>query len=245
MPFRRKGMTKRVLIAVIKTPSDLKAAKEKSWYRIPVEHAPLKPFTHIAFYQPASFGRDGKRIRFYAGVKGISVRPRKELIPGETSHPRAENPYLRYSLSGVRELRRPVLNACGGRVSFAYTTLKRLLTAKDTLELFDVPALERLLGEELKKRNVKFRPQHVITQYGKCRYRLDFAVFCPKGRLAIECDGEKWHSSPSRRKKDAARDRWLARRGWTMLRLSEKDIIGDMSRTAARITLAVKRLGWQ
>lgn len=241
-------MNELVLIGCFKKPADLEIAEKKRWYRIPLEHAPKRRFTHIAFYQPATFGKDGKQIRFYAGVTGCAVSFRKKLLPGEPSHPRANRLYCKYSLSGLKELDFPILNTSTSRISFGYTTPRRLFTAGDILGLFEVPPLERILYGRLKREGLNFSPEHIVMKRSRPggprqKYRLDFAVFCKKGMLDIECDGQSWHSHPAQKHRDKLRDLWLKGRGWTVMRLGEKDITKQMPRTARKIKHAIKNLG--
>lgn len=49
-------------------------------------------------------------------------------------------------------------------------------------------------------------------------YRIDLAL--PLEHIAIELDGEYWHSRPEQAEKDAARDAWLARHGWAVRRVT-------------------------
>lgn len=241
-------MDELVLIGVLKKPADLAIARGKRWYRIPLEHAPKRRFTHIAFYQPAAFGKDGKRIRFYSRVTGRAVSVRKKLLPAEPSHPRANKLYCKYSLSRLKELDFPILNTSTSRIFFGYTTLKRLFAARDILGLFEVPPLERMLYQRLKREGFNFSPEHIVMKRSRPngtrqRYRLDFAIFCKKGMLDIECDGQRWHSHPAQKRKDKMRDLWLMGRGWTVMRLVEKDIMEEMPRTMRKIKRAIKMLG--
>jgi len=125
-----------VLVATVKTPDDLRIAREEGWYRVPVRKAPkaLLSAHYIAFYQPASFGEDGRRIRHYARIRGISVCERRKLIPDE-DHPKAREPYYRVEIGKLLELPRPIYNARGMRVVFLRTTLDRLFSAGEIGEL--------------------------------------------------------------------------------------------------------------
>lgn len=49
-------------------------------------------------------------------------------------------------------------------------------------------------------------------------YRIDLVVEGPTSRLAVECDGEKWHG-PERWHQDRARQEILERAGWTFERI--------------------------
>ncbi len=68
---------KTVLVAVLKTPRDLRLLLREKRYRIPLAFLPKRRFTHIAFYEPqTTFGKRGKRIAYYAKVTGREARER-------------------------------------------------------------------------------------------------------------------------------------------------------------------------
>lgn len=67
--------------------------------------------------------------------------------------------------------------------------------------------------------NFPFEP---FAQYPLGRYRADFAM--PQIKLAIECDGQAWHSHPDKKAQDQMRDAELAKYGWTTVRFSEIDL---------------------
>ena len=77
---------------------------------------------------------------------------------------------------------------------------------------------EKRLWEEvrLKKLGVKFRRQHPIGSY-----IVDFA--CPAHKLAVEIDGP--HHDLDR---DRIRDAELRARGWTVIRVLNRNVLGDM-----------------
>lgn len=49
------------------------------------------------------------------------------------------------------------------------------------------------------------------------RWSIDLAF--PTDRVALELDGEYWHSLPGIAEKDARKDDWLAQAGWTVVRV--------------------------
>ena len=128
-------MMGRVLVAVVRTPEDLRIAEEEGWYRVPMKKAPksLLSADYIAFYQPSSFGKKGKRIERYARIRRISVCERRELIPED--HPRAREVYYKVEVGKLLELPRPIYNPRGRRVVFFSTTLEKLLSAGEIGEL--------------------------------------------------------------------------------------------------------------
>ncbi|TSC55339.1 MAG: hypothetical protein Greene041679_635, partial [Parcubacteria group bacterium Greene0416_79] len=62
---------KTVLVGVLKSPRDLKILLEEKWYRIPVSFLPKRKFTHIAFYQPAAFDKEGKPPHQWSHRQGV------------------------------------------------------------------------------------------------------------------------------------------------------------------------------
>lgn len=73
--------------------------------------------------------------------------------------------------------------------------------------------------------------------YPLSRFSVDFAI--PEKKVFIECDGTYWHSLPAAIKRDAQKDRLAAERGWTMIRLPEKAINGDLAGCYRRIREAL------
>ncbi len=234
-----------VLIAVLKAPRDLETAARDHWYRIPFKNAPKSHFTHIAFYQPACFKTDGKRLACYAEVTGHSAARRIEIFPEEPGHPAAQELYVKYRLGPLLTLPTAVLNRSGSRVSFGYAPLKRLSQAVDILGIFNVFPIENMMSDALKSAGVVFFREHNIMRGRKVKYRLDFALLCKKGKLDIECDGHNWHSTTRQHVKDSKRNKWLRRNGWTILRFGEPVIVNDIKTCIAKINTAVEHLGGQ
>lgn len=79
----------------------------------------------------------------------------------------------------------------------------------------ELTSLERAVESVLKELVADYEPQY-STRTG---FVVDFAV--PSKKIAIEVDGEKWHSSPEARKRDAFKDSQLRREGWKLLRIKE------------------------
>jgi very-short-patch-repair endonuclease len=76
-----------------------------------------------------------------------------------------------------------------------------------------------------------------VAQYPIAPYTIDYAF--PAYRLAVECDGDYWHSTPWQKKKDNQRDGYLKKQGWRTLRIKEKQIKTDV---AACVALVIKAL---
>jgi hypothetical protein len=56
-------------------------------------------------------------------------------------------------------------------------------------------------------------------------FRLDLAY--PRAKIAIEYDGEEFHSSDEHRKADADRREWLERQGWTVIVVTKDSFTED------------------
>jgi len=240
---QKSARKKIVLVCVLKNRRDLRILLKENWYRIPVAYLPRRKFTHLAFYQPASFGRFGKRIQYYARVKNRTVAKRIDLLPKEKSHPRAHDDYLRIGMAWVKKLEQPIKNIIPRRVSFGFTSLKSLLKAGDILELYGISPTEQIVNRGLQRLGIKTRGEFNISEEGK-RYRLDLAVFCRNGRIAIECDNLKAHSGVQIAK-DKIKDAFLKRNGWHVIRLTERDITQRLDYCLGLIVKAVEKLGGQ
>lgn len=238
-----KRKNKIVLVCVLKDKRDLRILLKENWYRIPIAFLPRRKFTHLAFYQPAEFGRNGKRIQYYARVAGNKIVKRIDLLPKERNHPRAYDDYLKIEFAWIKKLAEPIKNIIPRRVSFGFTTLKSLLKAGDILELYGVSPTEQIVERGLRNLGIKTEKEFTVSKNGT-RYRLDLAVFCKNGRIAIECDNLKAHSGVQIGK-DKLKDAFLQRNGWRLVRLTEKDITETLDDCLAQVTEEVDKLGGQ
>ncbi|MEK7513131.1 MAG: DUF559 domain-containing protein [Patescibacteria group bacterium] len=242
MAFSPGKKNKVVLVGVLKTKRDLEALLRERWYRIPVAHAPVRRFRYLAFYQPACFGREGKCIRYYARVVSMRLMRRSDLVPDEPRHARAHGYYLQVRVGAVKTLSRPLRNRTPRRVSFGFTTLGRLLASRNLLELYRVAPIERLVDEGLRRAGIAAMPQYIVRA-GTHRYRLDFAVPCRRGLIAIECDNRKAHAGPRQFKRDREKDARLKEYGWTVVRLPERDIVSNVEECVSRVRSTARSLG--
>jgi very-short-patch-repair endonuclease len=70
---------------------------------------------------------------------------------------------------------------------------------------------------------------HVIPQYQAGAYAIDLVVVGNGNRLAIECDGENFHS-PEKLQEDVERQAVLERLGWTFVRVRGSLFFRDEAR---------------
>jgi very-short-patch-repair endonuclease len=79
-------------------------------------------------------------------------------------------------------------------------------------------------------RDKNLAPYH---QFPIAPYITDIAF--PAQMLVVECDGDYWHASPQQRAKDHAKDKFLTKLGWRVLRLKESEIKASSTDCADRI----------
>ncbi len=91
------------------------------------------------------------------------------------------------------------------------------------------PPFESLFEQRV-YRAIKQRGYHVVPQVRVGSRTLDLVVVGDGGRLAVECDGHYWHTSPTEVASDARRDRELRRMGWDVIRIRESEFEFDPGR---------------
>ncbi len=127
------------------------------------------------------------------------------------------------------------------RISFGFTTVRRLFHSQDILGLYNVVPTERIMAHGLQRAGINAEAQyHVVS--GKKRYCLDFAVFCPGGAIAIECDNAKAHAGRRQRERDKIKNAFLRRRRLVVVRLSDRDVISDLPGRVLKIKKVVREL---
>jgi very-short-patch-repair endonuclease len=77
--------------------------------------------------------------------------------------------------------------------------------------------IERRLYDTL-----RIQGYYVKTQVPCGKYRIDLAL--PTYKIAIECDGKAYHSTPEQKTHDRRKDAYLRKNGWRVLRFSGRMI---------------------
>lgn len=219
--------------------------KEEKWYHIPVESAPKNADSveHVAFYFPKAFGEKNQyKVLYYAPVLGIETKKRFELFPEEPGHPRAHKDYFQFHLGNIKELPKPIPSKNWRRIIHIPTSLEKLLHAEEINDLWDTSPLEEKMHQELKKRWIEAERQYYVNVNGQF-YCLDFGIFCKKGSIDLECDGEKYHTLPNALTRDRERNNKLTSFGWSVLRFSGKEIRQSASNCFKTIERTIKNLG--
>lgn len=129
--------TARVLVAVLPRQRDLELIRSEGWYRVPLARLPARfAADYMAFYQTAAFGDERWAVRYYAAILRYRIATRRELLPDEPDHQRADERYYRVELGPLATLAVPVPAARLRRVTFISTTFGALRRAYDVRELF-------------------------------------------------------------------------------------------------------------
>ena len=79
------------------------------------------------------------------------------------------------------------------------------------------------------------RGYHLVQQWKAGSYRLDIVAVCGKKKVAIECDGERWHSGEEKIREDMERQTILERLGWRFIRIRGSEFYKDSEKTIKRV----------
>ncbi len=233
-----------VLVAIMNAPSDFAILRDQGWYRIPVASTPKRwPPEWLAFYQTKVFGDEAYKVNYFGRVARIRQVPRGELFPYEMPNPKTDRRYHQIFLKGLTKLRQPIYSARPRRIIFIPTTWSKFERAVQINDLFDESPLEDILWAEFKRLQIDAERQFSFPLSDGLRF-LDLAVFCEKGNLDIETDGDTWHADRERIPLDNQRDNALQVAGWHILRFNGRQIRETLgSYCTPEITKAVNRLG--
>ena len=197
----------------------------------------------MAFYQTHVFGEEAYAVNFFGPVREIRRIRRTELFPLEAPNRKSGREYYQVFLDGLHRLENPIPSKQLRRIVFIPTTLRKLKTATEINDLFDDSPLEDLLWEALRKLGIAAERQwdEVIDLKW---YFLDFALFCQRGMIDVETDGDRWHADTVKIPKDNERNNALASRGWHVLRFNGMQIRESTTEYCIpKITETIAKLG--
>jgi hypothetical protein len=128
----------RVLVGVINRKRDLNYARDQHWYRIPQKRMPLGVYTdYLAFFLSGKvFKEQSGGIHYYAPVKGLELAYRRDLLPDEAKHARADEVYYRVALGDLEVKSPPVVNTNKRVIHFIRTTWDRFVHARHIADLY-------------------------------------------------------------------------------------------------------------
>ncbi|MBQ8682275.1 MAG: DUF559 domain-containing protein [Selenomonadales bacterium] len=79
------------------------------------------------------------------------------------------------------------------------------------------------------------RGYRLVQQWQVGAYRLDIVVICGKKTVAIECDGERYHSGEAKIREDMERQTILERLGWRFIRIRGSEYFRNPEQTIERV----------
>lgn len=182
----------RVLVGVMTDPRDFRLAQNEGWYRIPVQHAPTctADAAVLAFYFTAAFAQEKWAVHWYAEVRGHELTSRRDLFPGELSHPRVDQHYYKMQIGPLIRREPPIPSLRWRRVSFIATTWDRFSAAEELNDLYESGAD----GLYVTLKESGFFPEReylVRDDEGGDDYIADLVVPCRDGLVKVVCGADR------------------------------------------------------
>jgi len=88
--------------------------------------------------------------------------------------------------------------------------------------------LEDRLWAKLKQLEIQAERQERVEVNNR-NYMLDFNIYCTKGKIDVETDGDTYHANPEKSAKDNLRNNDLEAAGWKVLRFTTAQIREQMT----------------
>ncbi|MFQ6101761.1 MAG: hypothetical protein ACE5OS_11090 [Anaerolineae bacterium] len=174
----------RVLVAIMNDRRAFETARDEGWYRIPQKYAPQSTTEAVvlAFYFTKVFGDDKWSIRWYGPVRGHELVRRRDLLPDQPDHPRADEVYYKLQLGPLMQLERPIPSLRWRRITFIETTWDRFTAAEEVNDLYASGAD----GLFVTLKEAGFYPEReFLVREGGVKYMVDMAIPCRTGTVAI------------------------------------------------------------
>lgn len=202
--------------------------REQLWYRIPVSSVEKRlkekwPPKWLAFYQTSALDAEKHAVNYFAEVIEIREVCRWQLFPSEPQDEKSNKKYYQIFVNPIQRLPKPIFSRRFRRIIFIPTTWEKLVNTVEINDLYDESTLEDKLWVEFKRHNIPAERQEFVIAKGN-DYTLDFAIYCDKGNIDVETDGDFWHANPEKAEQDNLRDNDLKVEGWQVLRFNTKQI---------------------
>ncbi len=177
----------RVLVGVMNNRGDFARARDEGWYRIPEKKAPpsATDAAVLAFYFTRAFDVDRWAVHWYAEVRGHELARRRDLLPDQADHPRADSRYYKLQLGPLIRREPPIPSLRWRRIAFIETTWDRFAAAEEVNDLY-VNGADGLYVT-LKESGFFPERQYLICEDGM-EYTADLAIPCREGVLAVNWD---------------------------------------------------------
>lgn len=176
----------RVLVAYVPRPSDFDILRREGWYRIPQRFAPKGLHAeYLAFYFGSKFGEEKWAIHYYARRAGHELARRRDLLPDQPDHPRADEVYYKVQLEPLQKLAQPIVSLRWRRITFIHTTWDRFWDATEINDLFieGGPYVDRLYAT-LKERGIRAERAYRVRP-GSAGHVAALSVPTRDGRVTV------------------------------------------------------------
>ena len=234
------------LVAIMNSKEDFEIAGNHNWYRIPVDSAPPivrnKEIKYLAFYHTRIFKDEKYSIRWYSKVNNIETVGRKDLFPDEKPNIKTPKKYFKITFDNLKPLANPVISQRGRRIIFIPTNRYKLFYAPEINYIFNNSPLDNEMWYAFAKKNISAEREFYVNLKDR-NYCLDFAIFCKKGNIDVECDGDEFHMKPDAVRKDKNRNNILSSNGWSVLRFTSDDIFHDLKQSVSLVQETIKTYG--
>lgn len=87
------------------------------------------------------------------------------------------------------------------------------------------------------------RGYHIVQQWNVGAYKIDMVAVCENKKIAIECDGNQFHSGDIKIREDMERQTILERIGWRFIRIRGSEYYRDKEKTINRVINELKNNG--
>ncbi len=221
-----------VLVGIVNNVRDFTIARDSHWYRIPCSSvekwlAKSWPPRWLAFYQTKVFGRESHSVTYYSQVQDVRQVSRWQLFPDQPRDTKSEQPYYQLLLGPMQRLPEPILSRRFRRIVFIPTTWEKFNNALEINDLFDGSPLEDRLWTVFKRLKISAERQEFVALDADFA-ALDFAIYCARGKIDVETDGDSWHANPEKAAQDNRRDNALKMIGWMVLRFSTVQVVEQL-----------------
>ena len=97
--------------------------------------------------------------------------------------------------------------------------------------------------EESVAKKLSAKGFNITQQWPVGAYRIDMVIADNYSKVALECDGEHWHSSEEKIRQDMERQTILERIGWRFIRIRGSEYYSNPDKTIDRVVKNIKELG--
>lgn len=113
-----------------------------------------------------------------------------------------------------------------------------ILEKIDAVNAFAESPFEKSVGRDLVSKGY-----HIVPQWEVGSYRIDMVAVCGGGKVAIECDGELYHSGDDKVREDMERQTILERLGWRFIRIRGSEYYRNPKSTIERVISELNEYG--